>query len=595
MAPRDDQFTPKGIDEQIERLLEPPSQAVPSASASARLIRQLRRLYRQQATDQRERSLARAWQRIAREPVPRGAAASNHVDQRAALPLAALRQETGQPTPEATRPSSLPTSHTGVSTMTTKRVRGLAAFVTLVAVVALFVLLFSTILPKHPNKPTFGSSGTPQPSVSATTTTIPLPGGQWVSSLSGNISQGDAPMLFPGNPRILYQDQANNGDNSISLRRSDDGGATWHPLAPPTGLPSAFDETSLFVSPFDPNVVFLTLAAYQGLHPEACQLATASSSPLARLSGGPTCGAHYISTDGGQQWSKQTLPIAGALGAPYGGHLQNPTSDEILRPQGQRLYSTISASTIKNVTFLGPGARIVASDDGGVTWKLVDGDLHASGQNTCDYAPTPTGSTIFALTLNDSCYSLQSSVHASQNLWRSDDGGVRWVQVSTLPFLAGDIVLAPSQNGSSPILYAHQQQPYTISIHATPTTPPQTIQGDPGIVVSTDGGHSWQHAPASGIAGPSSTALDPDAAAGPIGTLNDGSVIAVFPTDPSTFIFAAWKPGEKGWHALTPAIEQTNEILSFFPLAGANGKLTFWAITLSYDSKATNILRYDQQ
>jgi photosystem II stability/assembly factor-like uncharacterized protein len=568
-------------------------------------LRGLRRFYRQQVPNPRERALARAWGRITQQSAPQPSApqhstplaASTSFSSRTELHLEALRRASGQVQPEQPIPQPLPSAPKGVMMFTNKRTRGLAAGATLIAVVALFALVLSATLPKHPHAAVPGSSGTPQPSVSATapTNSLALPGGNWFSTLSQSGLQGDAPMLFPGNPRILYQNLTANTSSDINLRRSDDVGATWHALAVPGGLPAAIDTTSLFVSPLDANVVFLTLAVYQSTNPEACQLAATASNALARLSGGPTCGAQYISTDGGQHWTRQTLPIGGALGAPYGGHFENPTSEEILRVQGQRLYSAISASTVINVTFGGPSARILASDDGGNTWKLVDADLHASGQNTCDFAPTPTGSTIFALTLSESCYSSQNP-SASQFLWRSDDGGAHWGLVSKLPFLAGDLALGIAPNRAAPILYAHQQQPYNPvfppTSNATPTPVPQVRAGDPGIVYSTDGGHTWQHAPASGLAGPDTTQFYPNAATGPVGTLADGSVLGVFPTKTLTFIFAAWKPGDNAWHALTPELKQAIQVLSFSALVGADGKLTFWAITLD-DNGTVAVQRYN--
>ncbi|HEY7124288.1 MAG TPA: sialidase family protein, partial [Ktedonobacterales bacterium] len=451
MDSHDESFSSKRIDEQIEHLLKQQAQPAQPPTASARLIRQLRRIYRQQAPGQREQTLARAWERITQQATRRSQATSNHTEQRVSFHLSdltTLYRETSQTAPDENRAKATFTSHKGTSTMNTKRVRGLTALVTLTVVVAVFVLLFTTILPKHTNKPTLGSSGTPKPKASATATTISLPAGQWTSTFTGNAQDGDAPMLFPGNTRILYQNQTANGDTTIRIRRSDDGGKTWHKLAAPGGLPSVFDSTSVFVSSLDPNVVFITLTLYQIPHPNLCQLTPTGSNALARLSGGPTCGVQYLSTDGGQHWSRLALPIAGALGAPYGGHFQNPTSEEILRPQGQRLYSTISNySTVGNVTFGGASVRILASDDGGKTWKLVDADLRANSQNACDYAPTPTGSTIFAITETSGCYDPNDYTPASQFLWRSDDGGAHWSQVSQLPALAGDLALAFPQNG----------------------------------------------------------------------------------------------------------------------------------------------------
>jgi hypothetical protein len=600
MDPRDEPFSAKRIDEQIERLLEQPAQpAQPiTASASARLIRQLRRLYRQQATAQRERSLARAWERIAQQTARRSLAASNHVEQRTALHLAALRRETVQPAPDEHSAEMFFTTHKGFSTMNTKRVRGFAALVTLAVVVAVFALLFTTILPRRADKQTLGASGTPKPTVNATTTSISLPAGQWTESARLNNFSGDLPtvMIAPENPNILYESSTPPGTSStLILRRSDDGGKIWHSLANPGGLPAAFDSASIAVSPLDPQVVIVTLTIYEGAHPGACQTASTGSNALARSSGGASCGAQYYSSDGGQHWSRLKLPIAGALGA-TNVNISNPTSEDVLRPQGQRLYSAVSSSTVINVTF-GASARIIASDDGGKTWKLVDAGLIASGQNICNYAPTPTGSTIFAVTQASACYG-PDTPNAQHSLWRSDDAGAHWTQISTFPGLTRQITLADLGAGTGSLLYIQLFPPPSLPStpgpgSATPT-PDRADQGDAGILFSKDAGHTWQKTPASGIVGPGGNSLYPYTATGPIATLSDGSVVAAFPTKALTFIFAAWKPGDDAWHAIAPALAHIPMLDSFQITSGADGKTTFWVIAQNA-SGTLSIFRYDQQ
>ena len=583
MAQQDEPFSSRNIDEQIERLLAQSPQSIPPTTASARLVRLLRRLYRQQATTRRARALADAWQRITQEAA-----------RRATPPDGALRQETAQGMLSPNRAGVIYPSPKGASFMNTRQVRGLTALVTLVAVVAIFVLLFSVILPRHAASPRVGSAGTPQPTKTPTATPIPLPAGQWTPLLSVGVNDGDIPtvMLAPENPNIIYESSTPSGtDTILILRRTTDGGKTWHALAVPNGLPAAFDTASIAVSPLDPNVVILTLTIYEGAHPGACQSAsTGSSNALVRFSGGPSCGAQFYSADGGQSWSRLTLPIAGALGA-TNVNVSNPTSEDVLRPQGQRLYSAVDSSTVDNVTFGGPGARILASDDGGATWKLVDAEVNASGQNICDYAPTPTGSTIFAITQEGACYDANSAP-TDQFFWRSDDAGVHWTQVSKLPSQTRQITVADLGSGAGSVLYLQLLTSTAPAFSLTPTpTPGPVDQGDTDILFSTNGGKTWQNAPASGIASHGGDSAYPSTPTGPIATLSDGSVVAAFPTRQQSFIFAAWKPGNSAWRPITPALAGITMLDSFFTTSGSAGTPLFWAIGQSADN-TTNVFRY---
>jgi len=575
-------FNPRTVDEQIEQLSPSPDQPAPQETKNARLIRHLRSHYQTEATEQHQRALERAWERIRQNEARVTSAAETPTSGHLEAPASGQHwQAEGQ----YTRPSQRDTERSwrgprskGDSPMTRRRVQGLAAFVTIAAITGLFVLLLHTFLPSHAN-PNLASSGTPRARASATPTMTPGPGGHWASIPDLTNIQQASPMIAPSNPQVVYEDLTPAGTTQFSLRRSDNAGATWHRLARPVGLPGVYDETSIVVSPLNPMTVFLTLTIYAIPHSGLCSPSGASNALLASTpdSGGPSCGVQFYSTNGGANWSRVHLPIAGAFGAPWV-NLSAPTSAEILRPQGQRLYSAINPySTVDNVTFGGPGARIIASDDGGKSWQLVDADIQASGQNVCDFTPMSTGSMIFAITQTGNCYDSQNS---SSFLWRSNDGGTHWAKVGALPGTSSSIVLVDRGANMDPLIYIHTP------VYVQPAGP------DAQVAVSQDGGITWQTAPTAGLPVPP-TQSELNSTYGPLAALSDGSVLNIFPIQNQTLVFAAWKPGDKAWHRVAPDLAGIQFLNSFFITPGTGDKATFWLIT--QNNISFNVLRYDQQ
>ncbi len=417
-----------------------------------------------------------------------------------------------------------------------RRRRGVAAALAIAAVVALFAFLFRGFTLSHtasgPLKtPTPRSEITP--TAQATFSSTPLPS-QWVAMTTALENQPALPMLAPSNPNIIYEaaaDPADSGKVTV-LRRSDDGGQTWHNLSLPAGKLPPVDVASIAVSPLNPAVVVLSLSTFSGNHPDVCKPALAQSgggSPLIALSGSPPCTQQYLSTNSGKGWSLLHLPGNGAVGAPQLNQVVLPNSSDLFRAQGQRLYAMLGTAVISGNAISSSGGRIVSSDDGGKTWQYADAALTASGQNICDYRPTLTGSTLFAITQTGSfCYDFLTS---TSHLWRSDDGGASWRQVSQFPALASNLAVV-SQGASVPLLYALPANPYNNGSSAGKGLP---------LFVSSDGGKTWNNASIQGI---------PDDATqeqGPLATFSDGSVIAEWRRSNGTDILLSLSPGASSW------------------------------------------------
>jgi photosystem II stability/assembly factor-like uncharacterized protein len=385
-------------------------------------------------------------------------------------------------------------------------------------------------------------------------------GRQWVKipTLSNTPA---LPIIAPDNPRIVYEALPS------GVRRSDDGGATWQKLLMPSDSRiTSQGHPSLFVSPLNAHMVFLTLPSAAALAPEQCPTSGGTTYP---------CAIQYYSQDGGAHWSLLHLPLPGVLGSPI--FYDNPSlvrfaNTGVLRAQGDRLYSAIAEPSIDvdnqgGAELIGNGARLVTSTDGGVTWQIADKFLAAQGQLVCDYAPVPTGSTVFALTESGVCSG------APTDLWRSDDAGKHWTQVGALPGPAvRGLSVASQGDAAQPLLYLSTQ-------NVGPQVDTQAI-----LQVSTDGGKTWEAAP------------NPDPTAGrwflgPLGVLSDGSVImASLPVlGKATATFIAWKPGQSAWRQIAPPAGYMVYLLVTPDAAGGNG--TLWLVT-STQQDTYSVYRY---
>lgn len=360
------------------------------------------------------------------------------------------------------------------------------------------------------------------------------PKGQWVpiAALAGGVSS-----IAPSDPRVVYQVQGNgpNDDGKhVVLRRSDDGGATWHALLlppllaqahPGNGMPTWYKLTP---SPLDPHTVFLTVGVP---YPTNCPTWPAGAMGYVggRLASGyEQCTIVYRSIDGGGHWTQLHLPVGGQLS--FANQVRPVSNDPAFYAQGSRLYSYDFADNYGGIQ----SDRLVRSDDGGATWQPIDAALLAQNQSALEYAPTLAGSTVFAVATPD-------GIDPPYTLWRSDDAGVRWHRVGPVPLSDVSNMAVVPRHGGDPLLYL-----------ATAVPSASTVGGFNGaFVVSADGGATWRQAPTAGL--PAS-----DVEQSILGVLSDGSILArspaPSPSGPTSFILYAWKDGVAGWRQVAPPL-----------------------------------------
>jgi hypothetical protein len=286
----------------------------------------------------------------------------------------------------------------------------------------------------------------------------------------------------------------------------------------------------------------------------------------------------YVSSDAGLHWSQLKLPLTGAIGAPYlNQQFFTSVSTDGIHAQGQRLYTALGETNTGGVT-KGISMRIVASDDGGTTWKLIDEGVSVSGQFICDFSAAPTGSTLFAIaqTGGSFCY---SDAGITDSLWRSNDGGTTWTEVGKLPAIASNILVV-SRGGAQPLLYIHMPE----TAEGGALQPSNTL---PELEVSADGGKTWRAAPTRGLPTGITTSY------GPLGALVDGSVLKAFLTPDQTLTFGIWKDGYTAWQSLVKNI--TPNVAYVFVFSN-DGKTALWLVSQSSadpNGASYSVQRYD--
>jgi photosystem II stability/assembly factor-like uncharacterized protein len=465
------------------------------------------------------------------------------------------------------RPSTTP------PTPPTGRFRSIVAVGAAVAIVALFAALLYTF---GPGRTTAGNGGksamnTPAatPTAHATATTDPNDNG-WppVASLQ---KQPAVPIFAPGNPAIVYE-----AAPSV-LRRSDDGGKSWHNLTLPSDSGSSPAFVSILVSPLDAQKAILQVTANQAKGVTTCPtafssghgaaVASSGAVPLSsniRASGSITCTVQYFSTDGGQHWAHLHAPSGAVLGNKSADSTMPDAPSKPIFAQGSRLYTYAGCGP----ACTGPDDfRIVTSTNGGATWSYADDALAGQSAHVCSFMPTASGSTLFALTSNPGC-SVETGA-PNPALWSSTDGGATWSR-ATLPTSSQvPQSLLVISHGSQTLVYLNLQAPPQSHIGAGPGTPAD-------LRVSTDGGRHWSAAPASGVpAGYGSTF-------GAIGALSDGTVVEPFsgpgPGDQVWPVVYGWKPGDAAWHRISKPL--TGNTVSFTIVTGGSAEQDqIWGVT----------------
>lgn len=450
------------------------------------------------------------------------------------------------------------------------------ALVATVAVVALLAAVFATLHPGGMATKTTTRPGTPTP-------TLPAPGPITTLPLRATYAgQPGIPVVAVSNPNVIYE--FSDSTSTPVLRRSDDGGASWHVLAYPSAPGAFVSNLLLAVNPADAANVFLQVAlGYFPGQAGACRPVTPGEKSV-------VCIGEYVSTDSGAHWSLMRYPVPGTL-FPNGTFLDYDNG--IVQAQGDRVYAALQYHN----TEVQPASevRILSSADHGMTWQLADTALAQQGLHICDFVPAPTGATLFART----AAVCQGSGFTSRQLWRSDDAGAHWRQVT--PFAAPfntifnsfTVASTPAAEGNQLIIYdgTQNQQTNVVTYYA-----------------SLDGGMSWQPAPTTGLpAGAEGVWL-------PM-RMGDGSLVVAFTTSASpvgpsptaastagptptpsptpeaqqapghSITCYAWRPGSARWMPLTqPIAIGTLMPMNIFTTNGAQRVVT---LTL-YDSASGN-------
>jgi hypothetical protein len=485
-------------------------------------------------------------------------------------------------------PAALARRRTG-SVRVSGRLAGLASVAAMVAVVTLIVGIFALqALGVHRGR----TAARP------TATATPSPDTAWVDQSQldvvtvNNVAMNQYPAVAPSDPRVVYEAYTQYTDpakqnGQLVLRRSDDAGATWHTLPNPVpgevSVEALITQVVFIVSPLDAHAVIVQITLPSPLH----QSFTCPAPFAQYVHYQAPCQPQYRSADGGATWVPLLTPDYGVPNQTLLG-LRPPRmpywqGDEAaaLRAQGSRLYSAVYGPD-------GLCVRIVASEDGGATWRTADDALAAQGVQIQDYAATPTGTTLFAVTSPGDVRCFSATV---LTLWRSDDAGTTWHRVGQLPTPYDDgLVTVATADPAQPLLYldAPGITGYAVDRLTGARSPfPSYLADD--LKVSADGGHTWQSAPATGI--PTGLRTFP----GLLGTLADGSIVVgcvpdfgarpVPPTSPfgtgtnDPVTLYAWKLGDPTWRQLTPALAQG---LNSLVITTAGGQDTLWVTNTTF-------------
>lgn len=421
----------------------------------------------------------------------------------------------------------------------------------LVATVAVVALLATVVAMLRP-----GGQGSHRTAISTSTATPrPIVALPLRATYAG---QPGIPVVAASNPNVIYEYNTGAGSSALkqspTLRRSDDGGASWHTLAFPTAPGTFVAALSLAVNPADAANVFLNVTLdYRPGAPGACDQANPGDTSV-------LCANEYVSTDSGEHWTLMRYPVPGTLfpnPIPNGTYLSY--DPDIVQAQGGMLYGTLQDHNTQRRA--ASAIRIISSTDEGKTWHVADATIAAAGLHICDFVAAPSGTTLFART----AAVCQGPNFTQRQLWRSDDAGAHWRQVTPFGapfntiFNSFTVAAATGDGGSHLIIYdgTQNQQTNVVTYYA-----------------SLDGGMTWQPAPAAGLPDGAQAVFLPQ-------QMDGGSLVVPFITSTSGGTAAsshsgptptpsptptsgqaadhmvacyAWKPGQARWLPLTQPV-----------------------------------------
>ncbi len=217
------------------------------------------------------------------------------------------------------------------------------------------------------------------------------------------------------------------------IYKSTDAGKTWMNM----GLAETGRIGRIVIHPSNPDIVF------------ACA--------LGRLTGPQQERGVYRSTDGGKNWTRVLFADAntGCSGLAMDVHDPNILFAGMWQAE-MHTYAMFSG---------GPGSGVYLSHDGGSTWKRLEGHgLPHSPVGKIDVAIAPTNSRrVYAL--------IQTADQGS--LWRSDDGGDNWADVSWDRSLIG-------------------RAGYYIRVDVSPANADEVLVANSSFHISTDGGKTFR-------------------------------------------------------------------------------------------------------
>lgn len=358
------------------------------------------------------------------------------------------------------------------------RTRTLLAGVAAVVIVGLLAAVFASLTHGRTRQGPAASATATATATSALT--MPAPG-HLLAAGAAVTQQPGTPVVAPSDPNVIYE-YADNG-TGVVLRRSDDGGHTWHDLSYPNG--GAFvGAIEVAVSPMDAHNVFLRLdLGYQPGTSNPCQALAETQHGGVLASGGLDCRVEFSSRDGGIHWTRIVLPVAGELFQSGVTFAYDPTT---IQAGGDRLYGRVWQLDA-NGTQTGD-IRIASTRDGGQSWQVADASLARQAGHICAFSAAPGSATVFAIGSTTVCW---ANPAGARSVWRSDDDGAHWVR-------AGDLPVALTQPDASFIAASEGgAADATAMLFGIPG--PAATAGAVEVLASSDGGQTWHAVPSKGL------------------------------------------------------------------------------------------------